>query len=172
MSPREVAAVLSLLLNAATAAAEPPGWRPDVQVERAAHAALARVRAGAVLTPFETDGCSGGMSAVWRLVAESAPAFASSWGAHPPWEPCCVAHDLLYHAGGSGEPAKGYGERLAADAALRACVAADLAGTDLDAAAAAIAETMFVAVRMGGGPCSGLPWRWGYGWPQCSVLTD
>ena len=32
---------------------------------------------------------------------------------------------------------------------------------------AAIAELMYRAVRIGGIPCSGLPWRWGYGWPEC-----
>jgi hypothetical protein len=170
--PRREALAALLMLAGAAAAEDLPGWRLDVQVERAGHDALARVRAGAALAPFETDGCSGGMSAVWRLVADSAPAFAAAWGAHPPWEPCCVAHDRLYHAGGSGDPARGFGERLAADEALRACVAADLAGTDLDAAAGAIAEAMFVAVRVGGGPCSGLPWRWGYGWPGCSVFGE
>ena len=30
-----------------------------------------------------------------------------------------------------------------------------------------ISEAMYQAVRAGGAPCSGLPWRWGYGWPQC-----
>ena len=29
------------------------------------------------------------------------------------------------------------------------------------------AELMFYAVRIGGGPCSGLAWRWGHGWPPC-----
>ena len=32
---------------------------------------------------------------------------------------------------------------------------------------AAIAELMYSAVRIGGIPCSTLPWRWGYGWPEC-----
>jgi hypothetical protein len=30
-----------------------------------------------------------------------------------------------------------------------------------------IADLMYRAVRLGGIPCSGLPWRWGYGWPAC-----
>ena len=30
-----------------------------------------------------------------------------------------------------------------------------------------IAGLMYRAVRIGGVPCSGLPWRWGYGWPAC-----
>ena len=31
----------------------------------------------------------------------------------------------------------------------------------------AVASLMYRAVRLGGIPCSGLPWRWGYGWPEC-----
>lgn len=31
---------------------------------------------------------------------------------------------------------------------------------------ASIATVMYRAVRVGGMPCSGLPWRWGYGWPD------
>ena len=30
-----------------------------------------------------------------------------------------------------------------------------------------IADSMHAAVRLGGMPCTGLSWRWGYGWPQC-----
>ena len=30
-----------------------------------------------------------------------------------------------------------------------------------------IGDLMYRAVRIGGVPCSGLPWRWGYGWPEC-----
>jgi len=30
-----------------------------------------------------------------------------------------------------------------------------------------IAEIMYRAVRLGGTPCTRLPWRWGFGWPQC-----
>ena len=32
---------------------------------------------------------------------------------------------------------------------------------------AGIAGAMYRAVRLGGVPCSALPWRWGYGWPEC-----
>jgi len=31
-----------------------------------------------------------------------------------------------------------------------------------------IAESMYTAVRLGGMPCTGLAWRWGYGWPACN----
>ena len=35
---------------------------------------------------------------------------------------------------------------------------------------ATVAGAMFLAVRLGGGPCTALSWRWGYGYPHCVVL--
>lgn len=137
-----------------------------------------------VLAPFETDGCSGGLSDVWRLVARTFPGFAETFEAAPPWEPCCVTHDRAYHdAGGTTDPGASYYARLVADRALQVCVTETGAArrtemateygvtpVQVDTAYGAIAGAMFMAVRFGGAPCSGLPWRWGYGWPGCSVL--
>lgn len=133
------------------------------------------------LAPFVTDGCSGGMSQSWAVVADLFPGFAAAQGDRPPWEECCIAHDRLYHdAGGARDAETSYAARLAADAALRACVVATGAGRiaplasryrvgedQIRRAYAAIADAMFNAVRFGGGPCTGLPWRWGYGYPGC-----
>jgi hypothetical protein len=33
------------------------------------------------------------------------------------------------------------------------------------------ADVMYRAVRLGGIPCTALPWRWGYGWPACPAPT-
>ena len=33
-------------------------------------------------------------------------------------------------------------------------------------------ELMYRAVRIGGKPCSRLPWRWGYGWPYCPLSIE
>jgi len=66
------------------------------------------------------------------------------------WVECCVAHDILYWCGGTCE------ERAAADDGLRQCVA--------DRASSAMATTMYIGVRLGGPPWTGLPSRWGYGW--------
>jgi hypothetical protein len=30
-----------------------------------------------------------------------------------------------------------------------------------------IADAMYRAVRLGGKSCTGMPWRWGFGWPMC-----
>ncbi len=172
--------LFAALLAAATPAAA-QDWRIDRAAELPAHRALAAARAasGDALSPFATDGCSGGLSAVWSFAATRFPAFAAMQGDAPPWQACCVAHDRLYHAaGGDPDPDAGFDARLAADAALRACVrdtlgdsAFGLAPDLARPAAAAAAQAMFIAVRLGGGPCTGLPWRWGYGRAPCGPLA-
>ena len=41
----------------------------------------------------------------------------------------------------------------------------------VETAYATIGGAMFWAVRFGGGPCTGLPWRWGFGYADCSILS-
>lgn len=133
------------------------------------------------LSDFETDGCSGGMSWSWRVVADVFPDFEAAQGAEPPWEACCVVHDQAYHnAGGTTDAEASFLARLAADEALWQCVAEppqddiasmatryDVSQDQVRFAYDLIADSMFNAVRFGGGPCSGLPWRWGFGYPGC-----
>lgn len=133
---------------------------------------------------FETDGCSGGMSDAWRLVADRFEGFAEVMETEPPWEQCCVTHDRAYHnIGGAASPAASYDARLHADRALRACVAQTgedgreayaqqygMRPDQVEWAFQTVAGAMFLAVRFGGGPCTGLPWRWGFGYEQCSLL--
>jgi len=122
------------------------------------------------LAPFETDGCSGGLSTSWRALAAQFPTFAQEYQSRPPWENCCVTHDRAYHhAGGAANPAASFQARLEADLALKSCVSAAHVDWGHDERTyERIAAAMYVAVRVGGGPCSGLPWRWGYGYPACS----
>jgi hypothetical protein len=89
---------------------------------------------------FTTDGCSGGMSWVWRTLT----------GSPPPWEGACVQHDLAYWRGGTAA------ERRRADNNLWAAVA--------NGGHPAIALAMYLAVRIGGHWLLPTPWRWGYGW--------
>jgi hypothetical protein len=89
--------------------------------------------------PFKSDGCSGGMTTLWRLFLRR----------DPPWEGCCVDHDLQYWFGGTKR------ERFSADVALMECVAAQGHRN--------WAVLMFLAVRIGGSPYWPLPWRWNYG---------
>ena len=154
-------------------------------VEMPAHRALIAQSVRQPLSAFETDGCSGGMSSSWRLVAETFPRFRAVYESHPPWESCCVTHDRAYHtAGGATSADASFDARLEADRALRACVKEfgavhaqdyatqyDMTPEQVTSAMSITAEAMFMAVRFGGGPCTGLPWRWGFGYPGCSVFA-
>jgi hypothetical protein len=141
-----------------------------------------RTAEGATLAPFRTDGCSGGLSTGWSFISATLPALARRHGDRPPWENCCVAHDRTYHTGGATEAdAKAsFAARRAADEELRLCVmrsgedrlealSADygLSREEVSRLYRTIADVMYRAVRLGGVPCSGMPWRWGFGWPQC-----
>lgn len=173
-----------LIVCPATLSAQDSFWQGTVELP--AHRVLMQsLDEGAALAPFTTDGCSGGLSESWRLVADWFPEFAQAHHQTPPWEACCVTHDRAYHnAGGATEAGQSFSERLTADQALRDCVRTigqdrmsevqalyDVSEVQVTQAYEAIAEGMFLAVRFGGGPCSGLPWRWGYGYPQCSILS-
>lgn len=152
-------------------------------LEMPAHRSLQSVMSapGGDLAPFETDGCSGGISWSWRVVADLFPDFEAAQGATPPWEQCCVVHDRAYHnAAGAKTATQSFNARLSADQALQACVTEqgesqvqdlaaryDVTDDTIRLAYDTIAASMFNAVRFGGGPCSGLPWRWGFGYPGC-----
>jgi hypothetical protein len=188
ISRRDIIALLATLLIATPALAqqgavagggflgllEMPGQRALQEV---------RARPDTVLSPFVTDGCSGGLSEGWKLAASLLPGFAEAEGTVPPWEGCCVIHDHAYH-GASDNPAPeaNFTARLVADRALRQCVQASIE-PEIDVEAARyglsperlrdiyglIAGAMYSAVRLGGMPCTALPWRWGYGYPDCSL---
>ncbi|WP_171100868.1 hypothetical protein [Ruegeria sp. HKCCD7255] len=174
---------LCLLLVCAT-----PVQAQDIMssIEMPAHRALMDQRGDADLTPFETDGCSGGLSSSWSLVADTFPKFSALYEAHPPWEYCCITHDKAYHsAGGALTAEDSFKARLNADEALRSCVKThgqefasdyaeryDMTEDQIGQVHSITAEAMFLAVRFGGGPCSGLPWRWGFGYPGCSVFPS
>jgi len=92
------------------------------------------------LKPFTTDGCSGGMSLLWRKVI----------GHPPPWEDLCVEHDRAYHVGGHTSL------RRRADRVLAQGIA--------DCGHPVWAVLVYVGVRLGGAGLLPTPWRWGYGW--------
>jgi len=150
-------------------------------LEMPAHRALMSGIAEKPIAPFSTDGCSGGLSTSWRIVADLFPDFADVHEGVPPWEDCCVTHDMAYHdAGGAMDADASFKARLSADEGLRQCVVDqgrlrrlslaaqyDVEPALIDRAYTTIGDAMFTAVRFGGAPCSGLPWRWGYGYPGC-----
>lgn len=184
---RVIALLAYLLAPAGPAAAEPgalPGLldRVELWLELPAQRRLATLKEapGVALAPFVTDGCSGGLSAGWEFAVRHVPALAGIHGDHPPWEHCCVAHDRVYHAAPGADAEESFHARRAADAAMRACVLAEgqarkatliedygVSGGTVDLLYDGIAGAMYRAVRLGGAPCTPLPWRWGYGWPMC-----
>ena len=114
------ALALCLSLTPATAG-EPGDFDIQRQFELPAHRALARARAdsGGMPGKFTSDGCSGGLSSAWMVVSDQFPEFAKAHGSQPPWEACCVIHDIAYHsAGASPNPEDSFENRLKADAAL------------------------------------------------------
>ena len=166
ISPR---ALIALALLSGTAGAQ--DWTAGQAartLEGPAHEALMAVQARpeTSLAPFETDGCSGGLSDVWRLVAGRLPDFAAAHQSLPLWEACCVTHDRAYHrAGGATDAGASFAARLHADRALRSCVtvtgadrvdalatAYEVTPDQIAAAYDSIAQAMFLAVRFGGRP--------------------
>ena len=154
------------------------------QLEVGRHEQLAAVKivSRSVLAEFTTDGCSGGLSVGWQFLAGKVKSFQSVHGTQPPWESCCIAHDLEYHTGGVREITadESFTTRRKADLRLKICVQEtglnratelsneyDVSIREIEILYTAIADLMYRAVRIGGMPCTSLPWRWGYGWPEC-----
>ncbi len=135
-----------------------------------------------MLTEFTTDGCSGGLSVGWEYLAGKVPQFQAIHGTRPPWESCCVTHDQAYHTGGGQETTaqRSFEARKEADLALQTCIletgitrlpelssAYKISAREVELLYRSIGDLMYLSVRLGGLPCTGLPWRWGFGWPQC-----
>ncbi len=174
-------ALFFALLLPCPSLAQDPTSNLQRSLELPAHRSLMEIASKSELSDFVSDGCSGGLSSSWRVVADLFPNFAEVHNEAPPWEECCVAHDLTYHnAGGAASADESFDARLAADEVLRSCVVEegsrrrndlakdyDVSPDLIDRAYQAVGDSMFTAVRFGGGPCSGLPWRWGFGYPGC-----
>jgi len=154
----------------------------SLEREQMSRLAAQQKRLGIHIAAFRSDGCSGGLSQSWNLLANTLPIFADYAGNQPPWEHCCVAHDRDYWR---GETQNGFNKREQSDARLRACVhatgeqrGAEIAQTlnlpqqEIVEMINLTSDLMYQAVRLGGGPCSGFPWRWGHGWPKCSASLE
>jgi hypothetical protein len=156
--------------------------RLELWLELPAHERFVATKSapGATLAPFVSDGCSGGLSAGWAFAARHIPQLAELHGEHPPWEACCIAHDRAYHSAPGDDALASFTARRQADETMRLCVLAEgaarretlmaeygLSAGMIDLLYEGIAGAMYRAVRLGGAPCSRLPWRWGYGWPHC-----
>lgn len=158
----------------------------EIQLEMGRHDQFLEVKQhpGNVLNQFTTDGCSGGLSVGWEYLAGKIESFHDLHGTQPAWESCCITHDRAYHSGGGAEtttPQASFDARKKADEELQDCVVQTgierstllskeyhLTPEEVEKLYGVIAKLMYRAVRVGGMPCTGLPWRWGYGWPDCS----
>lgn len=183
--------LLAVVLSAGTSQAEDdPALHPTMdalerKLEMGRHLKLTALKANpaSVLEQFTTDGCSGGLSAGWHYLAGKIEKVQTIHGAHPPWESCCINHDLAYHtaADRTSSATQSFSARREADLLLRTCVletgvnrapelstAYNLSEREIALMYTAIGDLMYRAVRIGGMPCTGLPWRWGYGWPECA----
>lgn len=172
---------LSGLLLAPLAFAETMFGEGMRDIERLRMRQLQTIQNDASLGPFSTDGCSANLSKNWKWLANSLPEFKEEFGQNPPWENCCVAHDKLYWSGSAFD---GYEQRLKADQALKQCVVDTGVSLETELSVkhaiseenvrqtfSLVAGLMYKAVRLGGQPCSLLPWRWGYGWPNCALAA-
>ena len=131
------------------------------------------------LEPFTSDGCSANVSSNWRAaikkVSQHSASFATTYAdlATIPFESACIEHDQAYHPGTGG-----YVGRLTADNQLRAAIltygmtnsALIQTRTGLGSPAEAVylyellAEAIYRGVRLGGAPCTGEPYAWGFGY--------
>jgi hypothetical protein len=151
----------------------------DIEAWQMEQLASIQRREGIQIKPFASDGCSGGLSDGWSAFINNFPRYEEVIGMKPPWESCCVEHDRTYW---QGDTQDGYHRRLQADQTLRECVLAQgreqrsvyarefsVSKKKVDEVYKIISDVMYHTVRLGGKPCSRLPWRWGYGWPHCYI---
>ncbi len=149
--------------------------------ERQLHEQLENTKQTHELAPFVSDGCSGGVSAGWtrgvQQFSEISSSFEASYGeiAVIPFEAACIAHDAAYHTGEGG-----YIGRLRADNALRTAIltyamenyAEIQTRTGITTPEQVlylyelIAEAVYRGVRLGGAPCTGETYAWGYGYNE------
>lgn len=142
-------------------------------------ARLANTKESVALSPFVTDGCSGNVSALWSNIvsklSDVSDVFAEAYqsAGNIPFEDACVAHDRLYHVGEGG-----YAGRLMADVQLRQDIIeyalnnteSIKARTNISSDAQVlflyeiIADAVYNGVRLGGAPCTGKSYAWGYGY--------
>jgi len=139
------------------------------------------------LSPFETDGCSGNVSEGWtsavKTLSNISDDFSKKYSDQKniPFESAGISHDKIYHQGVGG-----YVSRLNAGNQLRADIIKYginnwqdiIENTPLKTKEEVvfvfekIAEVIYRSVRVGGFPCSGQPYAWGYGYNNGVCLED
>lgn len=140
---------------------------------------LERTKQTTSIQPFATDGCSANVSKFWQIavqeVSEYSIDFAESYAdvTNIPFKQACIEHDRTYHAGEGG-----YVARLLADNQLRndiieygithadeIQIRASLQSTEEAIFLyELLAEVVYRGVRLGGAPCTGELYAWGFGY--------
>lgn len=140
---------------------------------------LAEAKEHYPIDAFISDGCSGNASRGWSVAVEElskiSPRFDGLYAdtKNIPFEYACIAHDESYHVGEGG-----YAARLLADHTLRSDIIfygitntekiKERTGLRTDEEAMflyeVVAETVYRSVRLGGAPCTGTPYAWGFGY--------
>lgn len=131
------------------------------------------------LSLFTTDGCSGNVSNGWAEAVKQFSEVSEKFKARysdsvaVPFEAACIEHDRAYHTGDGG-----YRARLLADNTFREAIIAyalnntdeikDRTGLTTDEEVLFLyeltADAIYRGVRIGGAPCTGMHYAWGYGY--------
>jgi hypothetical protein len=140
---------------------------------------LENIKQNYQIAKFESDGCSGNVSKSWDLVVHQIMNISTTtaekykYFKNIPFENLCVKHDETYHKGNGG-----YSARLRADNQLREGiiefginnveeikkVTSLKTDEEIIFLYEIIAETIYRAVRLGGSPCTGMSYAWGFGY--------
>ena len=154
-----------------------------VEIDRHERLAATRKAAGVTLAPFVSDGCSGGQSAGWALASSRFDFLLSVMAATRHRESC--ARSMTKSATRADRqmptqrPALKRGVSQTSNCAHAYAGLArserkilmteyGLGRDEVTLLYRGIADAMYRAVRLGGAPCTRLPWRWGFGWPTAN----
>jgi hypothetical protein len=177
--------LVGIFILISTATSKSLTFNPET--EEAKMQNLKKTKQSHELSEFTSDGCSGAVSQNWSLVvgkiSELSPEFADKYKneLNVPFESSCMRHDLAYHRG-----LDGYQGRLQADNTLRGDIitygienASEIqARVGLNSPAKAmflyekIADAIYLSVRVGGAPCTGKAYAWGYGYNEGFCVLD
>ena len=137
------------------------------------------------IADFVTDGCSGNVSTAWTSGIQNAlkifPDILKEYTevTNVPFEEVCRVHDRAYYQGEGG-----YEGRLKVDNALRQNILQyafenteeiqKRTGLQDDASVLfmyeVVADSIYRGVRLGGMPCTGMSYAWGYGYNDGSCI--
>lgn len=178
ISTRDILGLILLVLLLVGYSILPKQIQLDPVIEKGRMDKLESAKEIYELSDFETDGCSGNISNSWNTVVSGLSKISKNFeekysDSKVPFEDACILHDFAYYLGIGG-----YEGRLRADNQLRDNIIsygienADQIMKDTGIRSEEevmyiyelIAEAIYGGVRIGGSPCSGKSYAWGYGY--------